>query len=160
MGTTKPTEREIYASKHSCCPRCLHGEISSTCIGQVYGTDTTWEEMKDTNRSSCTKCDWVGIVHDLIPAANWDWDLAWNSFVELTRKMTEEWIGLPMTELQRKALASKPLLDVFVEDIYECAPRMTRQKAIEELRRVCASHERLRRELAGAEMLLNEDDAK
>ena len=61
-----------------------------------------------------------------------------------------------MTPLQQKALASVPLPETFVADIYDCAPKMTRDKAIEELQRLCVSHERLRAELLGAEALLTE----
>ena len=59
-----------------------------------------------------------------------------------------------MTQLQQKALASVALPESFVSDIYDCAFVMTREKAIEELKRLCVSHERLRAELLGAQAMV------
>lgn len=61
-----------------------------------------------------------------------------------------------MTPPQRKALASISLPEGIVSDIYDHARLMTRDKAIEELQRLCVSHERLRAELLGAEALIQE----
>ena len=59
-----------------------------------------------------------------------------------------------MTPIQQKALASIALPESFVADIYDCAFVMTREKAIEELKRLCVSHERLRAELIGAQAVV------
>lgn len=59
-----------------------------------------------------------------------------------------------MTPIQQKALASVALPESFVSDIHNCAQSMTREKAVEELQRVCVSHERLRAELLGAQTVI------
>jgi len=69
-------------------------------------------------------------------------------------------LGDNMTPLQREALGSLALPEKQIEDIFSCSAMMTREKAIEQLKRLCVSHERLRELLRGAEILLMEDSKK
>lgn len=57
------TERELYYSKHKCCPTCGHDKTTQTYVGYFF---TTIEKFKDENRAKC-QCGWVGTVHDLTP---------------------------------------------------------------------------------------------
>jgi len=58
-----------------------------------------------------------------------------------------------MTPLQRKALACSPLTRETVESFYDGSHAGTAEQCLKAL---CASHERLRMELEGAEVLLAE----
>ena len=67
-----------------------------------------------------------------------------------------------MTELDRKALATVPLTAHEVQVIYQVAsgPLPNHPSIAHVIRRLCTSHERLRRELQGAEDLLTDMEAR
>lgn len=56
-----------------------------------------------------------------------------------------------MNALDRRALRTLPLERTVVESYYDCESLTT-----EQLRALCASHERLRKELSGAEIVARE----
>lgn len=58
-----------------------------------------------------------------------------------------------MTDLTRKAMATLPFPETDIEKLYLMASRVAMIDS-EAVRNLCASHERLRRELGGAEMVL------
>jgi hypothetical protein len=62
-----------------------------------------------------------------------------------------------MNTITRKALASVALTEHMVCDIFDSSTMMSREKLIEQLQRLCTSHERLRIELNGAEILIEEN---
>jgi hypothetical protein len=62
-----------------------------------------------------------------------------------------------MTDLQRQALATVPLSAATVESFYDGSHSGTEKQC---LRALCKSHERLRAELEGAELLLKEDEER
>lgn len=53
---------EDYHKYHAVCPRCFHASVDQTTAG--------CPGPRDTNRARCNTppCNWVGIVHDLVPA--------------------------------------------------------------------------------------------
>ena len=50
-----------YESKHTNCPKCRSNDIATTCVGVGLIGD-----YRDTNRATCQKCGWIGIVDDLV----------------------------------------------------------------------------------------------
>jgi hypothetical protein len=60
-------------------------------------------------------------------------------------------------DIQKLALASKVMEQGLIESIYKIAHLMSHEKAIEELRRVCVSHERLRSEYLGLQIIKTSD---
>lgn len=65
-----------------------------------------------------------------------------------------------MNAFQKKALASKIFASDQLESIYEAAPHMNQQRLFQVLRQVCLSHDRLRCELEGLEILFDENYSK
>lgn len=57
---SRQTSNEFYYSQHRVCPKC-RGGVWHTCVGTITPV------YRDTNKAGCTKCDWEGIVHDLVP---------------------------------------------------------------------------------------------
>lgn len=60
--------------------------------------------------------------------------------------------------IERAALPTLTLDRYTVGAIFDCATLMTHEKAIEELRRICLSHERMRLEYEGLQTLYQECD--
>jgi hypothetical protein len=61
--------------------------------------------------------------------------------------------------LSKKSLSVLPMPLDHVEGIYDACRDMTREKLIECVKRIALSHERLRAELAGATVLMDEREA-
>ncbi len=61
-----------------------------------------------------------------------------------------------MTRLQREALKTLPISESDVERMYAEFPKWTLSNLQLAIRSLCRSHERLRMELAGMEVLLSE----
>lgn len=57
-----------YRENHRYCPECGSDKNSQTLVGTVLNLDKP-NEYKDENRVSCAKCEWKGIVHDLVEKA-------------------------------------------------------------------------------------------
>ncbi len=55
--------KETYYQEHSACPTCGSDDIESTCAGRIYQEGIPY---KDSNKSVCHGCGWVGLVHDLV----------------------------------------------------------------------------------------------
>ena len=49
-----------YRKKHDVCPKCGSDDVMRTLMG--VGSSPV-----DDNRATCQDCQWVGIVHDLVP---------------------------------------------------------------------------------------------
>ena len=64
-------EWKAYYAAHEVCPSCFSASIEQTCIGVgvPYDANTGYDfsKMVDHNRAHCCKCDWSGIVHQLVP---------------------------------------------------------------------------------------------
>jgi hypothetical protein len=58
--------------------------------------------------------------------------------------------------LSKKSLGVLPMPLEYVEGMFDAARGMTREKAVECVRRLALSHERLRAELTGATSIMNE----
>lgn len=54
-----------YYRNHAACPRCGY-ETRQTCIGIIDVGQPLF--MDDTNRATCGRCKWVGVVHDCVAA--------------------------------------------------------------------------------------------
>lgn len=50
-----------YQKNHVVCPKCNSDWIESTTMGFDI-----WSGDKDFNKATCSKCNWSGVVDDLI----------------------------------------------------------------------------------------------
>jgi hypothetical protein len=58
------TNYTIYKYFHKCCPGCGSDKnLMTTLVGYLSGP----EGIKDENKAQCHKCQWKGIVDDLLP---------------------------------------------------------------------------------------------
>ncbi len=61
--------RTQYYRDHECCPACGWDKTGQTYVGYivVINEDGTIQPgYKDSNHCYCGRCDWVGIVDDLV----------------------------------------------------------------------------------------------
>lgn len=64
--------KKEYNEAHKACPQCGCTFTCQTYVGFIIMVDdeiiTNRDTYKNENKADCTKCDWVGIVHDLVAA--------------------------------------------------------------------------------------------